>query len=416
MEYNHIDYDYEVELTITNASSSASESSWSAYSISYIYDDCPAVDVVNATRLLETVSPIYKYRDEIYIEFFLPFLLCVGVIGNLLFIYVVCSMSTMRTATNWCLANLAVADLVFLVVGIGDKLWMYHHSPFINDRLTFGDFGCPIIFAFIDTSYFAALFMVTLVSMERYYAVCRTQSARTNTRKSMFIALVVLSWIISIGIAVSFVPASNVNFIGCRVWPNVEPFKSLPMYRSECTSSVEFESFSLYVNMARTIPFFLLIAFNLWMYVCIVKSMTRAVRETRIAGREDINLKQRNQVAGMLMVNGLIFFICLVPYEIFCILEAINMIRPEKTPLFSGSVTVPLRYASQAMSYVNNVINPVVYIGLSKRYRDAFKNAILCRRRVDYNSGIKTRTRSSTTTSTVLSVHVKRPVNVKGTI
>ncbi|XP_054754187.1 allatostatin-A receptor-like [Lytechinus pictus] len=414
MEYNHLDDVYDVEISnITTNSSSYSSSAYS-YSIDYVY--CPTLTVERAKDLIKTSAPMYTSGDKIFMEFVLPLLLCVGLVGNLLFIYVVCSMSTMRTATNWCLANLAVADLVFLTFGIGEKLWMYHHSPFVNDRYSFGEFGCPVVFAIIDASYFAALCMVTLVSMERYYAVCRTQSARTNTRKSMFIVLVVLSWVISIGIAASFVPASNFIWIGCRVWPDVEPYKNLPIYKGFCIASEGFEKFPLYLNIIKTIPFFLLISFNLFLYVCIVRSMSRAVRETRFAGREDTNLKQRNQVAGMLMVNGLIFFICLVPFEIFGILKAINMIRPEDSPLVTESVTVPLRYTSQTMSYINNVVNPVVYIGLSKRYRDAFKKAIMCRKRPGYSSRVKSRTRSSTTTSTALSVHVSRPVNVQGTV
>ena len=177
-------------LTTDIKGNASLDSAWSELSFSYTSDDCPELTVEDARSL--TYALLYSQTAKVYIGFFLPFLLCVGVIGNLIFLHVIRSMPYMRTATNWILANLAVADLIFLCFGIGDKLWMYHHSPFINDRFSFGEFGCPIIFAFIDASYFAAICMVTLVSVERYYAVCRSHSARTNTRRSMFIALVVL--------------------------------------------------------------------------------------------------------------------------------------------------------------------------------------------------------------------------------
>ena len=388
-----------------------SESSWSAYSYSVIYEECPEKSVEEARYIIENVAPLYSYGDKIYLEVFLPFLLGIGIIGNVMFLFVVCSMRSMRTATNWCLANLAIADLIFLGFGIGEKLWMYHHSPFVNDRLSFGQYGCPIIIAFIDASYLAALFMVTSVSVERYYAVCRTQSARTNARKSSFLALVVLSWIVSVAIAAAFVPASIQMFIGCRVWPDVEPFANLPMYRGTCEAPPHLVRYPVYVNTFRTVPYFLLLVLNIWLYVSIVVSMTRTAQETRIAGRVDINLAQRNQVARMLIINGVIFFVCLVPFELFCLIEAANMLHPDNQ-IVPERIVTPLRYVSQSMSYINNVVNPLIYVGMSKRYRVAFHSAILCRPVVTHTPGAKTRTQSSTTSSTIFSTRSNITANM----
>eukprot|EP00057_Strongylocentrotus_purpuratus_P010318 XP_011664792.1 PREDICTED: allatostatin-A receptor-like [Strongylocentrotus purpuratus] len=109
----------------------------------------------------------------------------------------------------------------------------------------------------------------------------------------------------------------------------------------------------------------------------------------------------------MLVVNGLIFFICLVPFEIFSILQAVNLIRDGDEPLFSKRVTVPLRYVAQAMSYINSVVNPVIYIAMSRRYRDAFKDSLLCR-------ATETQTTSFATSTTAIPIgHSYKPVDTK---
>ncbi|XP_072171092.1 neuromedin-U receptor 2-like [Diadema setosum] len=405
-------YDYEVDLNVTSANeSSESLSSWSAYSVSIVYQDCPTYDVDAARHLFETASPLYTEVDKLYLEYFLPFLLSVGVVGNALFLYVVFRMKSMRTATNSCLASLAIADLIFLSSGIGEKIWIYHQSPFVNDRLSLGRIGCIIIFGVIDLSYIAGLCMVTLVSLERYYAVCLTQRARTNTRKSMFIALVVGSWILSIFLAASFSPASSYMYVGCRVWPDVEPFKRLPTYRGTCTAPPHLENYPFYTNILKSFAYFVLLAVNVWLYYRIIASMTRSVEETRFAGRVDINLAQRNKVARMLIVNGLVFFVCLIPFEIFLILSTVGL------STVSQYTVVKIRYSSQVMSYINSVVNPVIYISMSKRYRGAFKHAIFSPRCIPSSAaGPKTRLRSSTTTNTTTSTGLSVRHNVVVTL
>ena len=83
------------------------------------------------------------------------------------------------------------------------------------------------------------------------------------------------------------------------------------------------------------------------------------------------------------------------------------MIRDGDEPLFSERVTVPLRYVSQVMSYVNNVINPVIYIAMSRRYRGAFKDSLLCR-------DTETQSTSFSTTTTAIPIgHSYKPADTK---
>ncbi|XP_072171127.1 neuromedin-U receptor 2-like [Diadema setosum] len=382
--------------TVSSINDTMSDDSfWSDNSISYVIDYCPEQNISEARQMLENVVPIYTSGDRVYMGVILPLLLSVGVVCNAIFLFVVCTMQSMRTATNWCLANLALADLMFLSFAIGEKIWIYHKSPFVNDRLSLGEFGCPIIFAFIDASYFAGICMITLVAVERYYAVCRIHSARVNTRKHVFIALVMSAWLASFALAAVFVPASSYMYVGCVVWPNIEPYKDLPSTMGTCTAPSHLETYPVYVNILKTLPYFSFLPLNVWLSFRIVKGLTFAVRETRILGRADNNVAQRDQVARMLIVNGIVFFICLFPFELFCLLQVISF---RDRQVFSPRTLSTLRFVSQFLSYVNSVVNPFIYIGLSTRYRETFKDALTCRR---YEGAVKKQSSSADSASNV---------------
>ncbi len=62
--------------------------------------------------------------------------------------------------------------IMFLTVAVSVKLANYNGSPVIYDQATVGHVVSVATSVLLDLSYFASLFLVTLVSLERFYAVC----------------------------------------------------------------------------------------------------------------------------------------------------------------------------------------------------------------------------------------------------
>ena len=94
-------------------------------------------------------------------------LICVGgIVGNSCVIVVIARYAKTKTVTNLYIANLAVADLCFLV-GLPVLV-----ATSILERWVFGDVICRLFFASTSINWFASMFVLTVMSVDRYMAVC----------------------------------------------------------------------------------------------------------------------------------------------------------------------------------------------------------------------------------------------------
>ena len=94
-------------------------------------------------------------------------LICVsGIVGNSCVIVVIACYAKTKTVTNLYIANLAVADLCFLV-GLPFLV-----TTSILEHWVFGSVLCRLFFASTSINWFASVFVLTVMSMDRYLAVC----------------------------------------------------------------------------------------------------------------------------------------------------------------------------------------------------------------------------------------------------
>ncbi|XP_038055314.1 kappa-type opioid receptor-like [Patiria miniata] len=312
--------------------------------------------VKNATDLLS-----YTPAAQTTITVILPILLVFGVLNNIAFLFVVFRVRGMKTVTNACLANLAVADIIFLVTAIGQRLYVYCKSPIYADAAPIGLIGCELGNLTKSTTYLAALCSVTLVSMERYEGVCHPQRSHNRTGEKTYRWLLLASWFGALMVSATFIPSYLRYETVCMIWP--EEYSHWPNTWSSCLPIEKW--WTIYKHVAQTIPFIVSLFINVALYVNIVRGLNASVRRARLTSIKDKNVKLRNQIAWMLIVNGLVFFVLLGPYEILSLVKA-------TVPIGSTGSTAVLEELFKCLSYVNSAINPVIYISMSSRYRAAF--------------------------------------------
>ena len=329
---------------------------------------------------IEASTMQYNNLDVILLSVFFPCILLFGITGNIAFLFVLVRVPWMKTSTNVFLASIAVADTVFLLVGIGEKLLRYHASPVVGDQsILMSSTGCVLLYFIIDVTYFTSIFLVTFVSYERYLAVCEPIKFRlVICRKNRTIRNVIVAWILGISFACMTIPGRKVYMTVCVLWPEKQEFALYPQTIGLCTATSI--SAANAVNGVQTTPFFIALFLNTILYIQIVRGLSPKDGPSQTCSTSKQNI--RNKVAIMLVITGVIFFLCLAPFETMSLLQMLSGYF--NLSLDSDNIH-NLVQICRVLMYTNSATNSVVYILASSQYRLAFREVfaikcILCSR------------------------------------
>ncbi len=100
-------------------------------------------------------------------------------------------------------------------------------------------------------------------------------------------------------------------------------------------------------------------------------------RKTRM--RSSATMRARLYLARMVMINALIFFVCLTPFEIVNLESISVVISGTEAFMLSHNVREYLNWIGRVTMMVNSAVNPVIYSAVHPRYRAAVCKAFGCR-------------------------------------
>ncbi|RWS05752.1 neuropeptides capa receptor-like protein, partial [Dinothrombium tinctorium] len=122
-----------------------------------------------------------------------------GVIGNVCTCIVIVKNKYMHTTVNYYLFSLAMSDLLLLILGLPQELWMlWLRYPYV-----FGETFCVIRGFTSETSTNASILTITAFTVERYIAICYPLRAHTMSQLPRAITVILIIWAVS---AVSALP------------------------------------------------------------------------------------------------------------------------------------------------------------------------------------------------------------------
>ncbi|XP_022099050.1 somatostatin receptor type 5-like [Acanthaster planci] len=297
----------------------------------------------------------------------MPCIMVVGLVTNFTFLFVMYRVAWMRTNVNAYLFNLAIADILVLTLGVGDKLWHYMETPFMLDEAFRGTVGCVLIDLLLDSVYFTGLFLVTLVSLHRFNAVCRPHSGSHQQNKASTRRWIAGAWLGGILLASSLVPSYCVlTLYDIPAWPDTPKYSQLPQVIGFCQPIEDWMPTA--VNLVQTVPFFVAMTANTLMYIRIIMSLNHIVAKGSEFGCKDVNERIRNRVTKMLVANGCVFFMCLFPFELTSLLSV------------SGGVEINVAWSHcvRMLLYINSTVNPIIYGVTNSKYRKAYALAYAC--------------------------------------
>lgn len=350
--------------------------------------ECYMIQVLNATE--ENMGNfVYTTAQRVILLAVLPVFMVLGIVDNLAFVYVVVKIPDMNTITNTYLMNLAVADVTYLTFSVGEKLVKYILSPVSDDDKVLGLAGCIGVYIITDLAYFAGLFFVTLVSIDRFMAVHHPMSGGKKGRKNTHLKIITGTWVLAGLLSAAMSPAYAAYKEYCVLWPKGEPYDNWSHVAAECVSVSEW--LKPFTQGLQTVPFFASFITNVILYIFIIKGLDQSIERLRKHGlMKEKDIDVRNQIARMLIVNGMVFFFCLAPFELVSLFSMVDTLSNSSTYILSLETELILNHIGRVLAYFNSAVNPLIYTAMSSRYRQAFKQAFLPQKRRGFFRGVRT--------------------------
>ncbi|XP_076131868.1 nociceptin receptor [Alosa pseudoharengus] len=268
----------------------------------------------------------------------------VGLVGNCLVMYVIVRYTKMKTATNIYIFNLALADALVLAT-----------LPFqgTDVYLGFWPFGNALCKAVISIDYynmFTSTFTLTVMSMDRYVAVCHPVKAldMRTPHKAKLVNIGV--WVLASAFGV---PAMVMGNMDLEEGQSIECIIALPHPRSYWDP--------VFGTCVFLFSFLIPVAIISVCYSLMVKRL-RSVRILSGSKEKDRNLRR---ITRMVLVVVAVFVVCWTPVQIMALAKTLGF-------NLHSLLTVVLMHFCIALGYVNSSLNPVLYAFLDENFKRCF--------------------------------------------
>ena len=306
----------------------------------------------------------YTTGQTLLILILSPLINAFGMIGNTAFLVVLIYVRDMHTITNFYLGNLAISDLMELLLSsIRYFRRFYGSRGFVKAENIESSVWCTMDKAGGHIFFFASFGFVTLVSLERFFAVCYPIKYRNTNSKARAIKYVTFTWILAIITTGVIAPTWWKVTKFCVVWDDQKRSESITVY-SYCDGAAP--AFSELHALIESVYFFVTFGISTTFYIMIIIRMRK--RQIPSASK-NIQLQAkntRNQVARMVVLNGLVYFLCQVPFQIY------NIYTYSNSTILAKSEEENLLWAARLLGGINASVNPVIYTAANSKYRRAF--------------------------------------------
>ena len=319
---------------------------------------------------------LYNGFNRAFVVIVVPIIIVLGLIGNGIFLFVLYRIREMRNMTNFYLAHLAVADGCLLLDSSFQWIISYNNSP-LDIGFSFStSLGCALPNFLLYVFYFASVFLVTLVIMERYVAICHPMFYRSSIGgryQKLSIILASIAWTMALVMS-CFTLTHSKPIKLCVQWPHErKQFANYPDEIWDCAHDTNWCSWCPTVMLMTDLcQFCICISVATFMSVSISYCLIRGELKIRRSRRSSFETVQsRLHLSRMVMVNAFIFFVCLTPYEIINLNNAFMIFADYFIFNFSDNAKKYILWIGRVTMIINSAINPIIYSAVNPRYRKA---------------------------------------------
>uniref|UniRef100_A0A7N8Y7M9 Mu-type opioid receptor n=1 Tax=Mastacembelus armatus TaxID=205130 RepID=A0A7N8Y7M9_9TELE len=258
----------------------------------------------------------------------------VGLVGNVLVMYIIVRYTKMKTATNIYIFNLALADALVT------STLPFQSVNYLMGTWPFGDMLCKMVMSIDYYNMFTSIFTLTTMSIDRYVAVCHPVKALDFRTPHNAKIVNVCNWILSsaIGLPVMFMASTTLIF------PH-------PSWYWDTLLKICVFIFAFIMPV-------------LIITVCYGLMILRLKSVRMLSGSQE---KYRNlrRITCMVLVVVAVFIVCWTPIHIFVIITALINIPSSTLQTITWHFCI-------ALGYTNRYI-PILYGYLDENFKRCFR-------------------------------------------
>lgn len=297
---------------------------------------------------------------------FLTLMFLIGVIGNV-YTLIVMNISVRLTGSMYVyIVNLALADLLYLST-IPFVVWTY----FAKDWY-FGDIGCRVLFSLDFLTMHASIFILTVMSTERYMAVVNPLDTFGRSRRYRR-TVTCLVWLVSFVLSL---PAMIMIDLKRDAHNGVE--------KRMCHPTWQITAYKVYLTVLFNTCILAPGLIIGYLYLKLAK--TYWVSQTTVFSSRESNKCPKQKVLYMIFGIVLTYWACFLPFWLWQLLSIYYFGHAG----MSGSTAVYINLVVTCLAYSNSCINPFLYTLLTRNYqeyvRDRQKSSMAFKKRFRQSS------------------------------
>ena len=301
-------------------------------------------------------SPTLDIPTKIFIVLYMA-IFTIGIIGNLLVIFVIMRYRHLKTVTNLYILNLSIADSLFLIV------LPLIVTLAITEHWIFGAFICKLFFTLDCVNKFMSAFIVTVMAGDRYLAACHPIKSLEYRKRKYASVLLLCIWLAAI-----FVMSPAIYYAGLQMTCSGHYSCTIVWPKSDGHYSNLFTAYTLVLAFA--IPVICICTF----YAMIITRLRRGGTGAQMPHRRHCQFRKATRLVTLVII---VFIACWLPHwcmQLMTILQATFNVT-----LLSFPLSFRLYQVFTALSYTNSMLNPMLYGFTNEYFREAFNNVVFCR-------------------------------------
>lgn len=278
-----------------------------------------------------------------------------GIVGNVLFCYIVISSRSMKNITYHLLVNLSVSDL--LITCLCGPLHVI--NTLVLGYWPFGWFMCQSLSYFQGISVFVSSFSLVVISFERYMSILHPLKPVIPRAGSLYVILGI--WLVSFLASIpNIIQTKHEDRNGNWVcYADVDLFFNI--------SSVVFIIIQYFVPVVLMTYFYSMVAKTIWSRRDICELMDGTSHK---AEKELQMLKSKRKMIKMLIVVVACYTVCWIPFNVYWVLLLV-------WPSLEQSATFPYIFTTVHILAVSHTcFNPVIYCWMNRRVRYGFMDIV----------------------------------------